>query len=156
MSIFCFLGNVISGIVLGFSAILLPQLEKQRNEPLPDTETSLIGITEGVPFKEENEDFNFSLYYVAGMANFGQVFGSIMGGVLAVIIGRRSTLIIRYATFALSFFFTAGAGGNTTFLVIARFFQGLGIVPTVNQVKRCCILFVPLESRLCYLSECLT
>ena len=43
VSIFCFLGNVISGVVLGFSAILLPQLEKQRNEPLTETEASLIG-----------------------------------------------------------------------------------------------------------------
>ena len=90
------------------------------------------------------------------MANFGQVFGSIMGGVMAMIIGRRLTLIILYATFALSFFFTAGSGGNTTFLVIARFFQGLGIVPTVNQVTRLSLLYMRTSNiQICYSCETL-
>ena len=57
-----------------------------------------------------------------------------MGGVLAVVCGRRLTLILLYATFTLSFFGAAGSGGVTSLLVASRFFQGFGIVSTVNQV----------------------
>ena len=101
---------VSSGTVLGFSAILLPQLRDEMS--LSSDEAS----------------------WIAALSNIGQLFGAVMTGVLSGKFGRRPTLMILCAPLLAGWVTVGLAGERVWMFYLGRVLQGVGVMSSVTQV----------------------
>ena len=99
-----------SGTVLGFSAILLPQLKAEIS--LTDDEAS----------------------WIASLSNIGQLFGAVATGVLSGKFGRRPTLMILCVPLLAGWATMFLAGERVWMFYLGRVFQGVGVMSSVTQV----------------------
>ena len=74
--------------------------------------------------------------FPASIPNLGQTIGAIASGYLATRYGFKKTLLMDYIYLTLGFALSALSQGNFVVLVISRFLQGLGIVSSVNLVRK--------------------
>ena len=105
------MANLTMGAVLGYSAILLPQLESERPD-ITDTERSII----------------------ASVMNVGQLFVALIVGLLAAAIGRKRTVGGFCAASFAGFLICAFSAGETWILSAGRVLQGAAIVCSTVQV----------------------
>ena len=98
------------GTVLGFSAILLPQLKTEIS--LTDDEAS----------------------WIASLSNIGQLFGAVATGVLSGKFGRRPTLMILCVPLLAGWSTMFLAGDKVWMFYLGRVFQGVGVMSSVTQV----------------------
>ena len=99
-----------AGTVLGFSAILLPQLKEEML--LTSDEAS----------------------WIASLSNIGQLFGAVATGVLSGKLGRRPTLMILCAPLLAGWATVALAGRTVWLFYLGRVLQGVGVMSSVTQV----------------------
>ncbi|XP_023335245.1 facilitated trehalose transporter Tret1 isoform X2 [Eurytemora carolleeae] len=98
------------GTVLGFSAILLPQLEKEV---------------------ELSED---DISWIASLSNIGQLGSSIATGILSGKFGRRYTLMMLCVPLLAGWVFIGLSQGSVLYICIGRVLQGVGVMSSVTQV----------------------
>ena len=98
------------GTVLGFSAILLPQLRDEMS--LTSDEAS----------------------WIAALSNIGQLFGAVMTGILSGKLGRRPTLMILCAPLLAGWVTVGLAGDRVWMFYLGRVLQGVGVMSSVTQV----------------------
>ena len=101
---------LILGTVLGFSAILLPQLRDEMS--LSSDEAS----------------------WIAALSNIGQLFGAVMTGVLSGKFGRRPTLMILCVPLLAGWATVGLAGDRVWMFYLGRVLQGVGVMSSVTQV----------------------
>ena len=123
------LANVGGGQVLGFSSILLPQLEEERGQKLDKAEASLIGNL----YLHSTCNF-YDICVKASISTIGQLVGALASAVSASVIGRRRTILLQCGVSAVAFLAAAFSAGDARLLVASRFLQGVGIASTVGQV----------------------
>ena len=97
--------------MLGFSAILLPQLATEIT--LTSDEAS----------------------WIASLSNIGQLFGAIGSGVLASKFGRRPTLMMLCAPLLAGWVTMALSQGKVYMFYLGRILQGVGVMSSVTQVS---------------------
>ena len=112
---------ITAGTVLGFSAILLPQLSSEIS--LSSDEAS----------------------WIASLSNIGQLFGAIGSGILAGKFGRKPTLMLLCAPLLAGWVTIGLSQGKVLLLYLGRILQGVGVMSSVTQVGShiippCCIV----------------
>ena len=103
--------------MLGFSAILLPQLREEFEELSPDEAS-----------------------WIASLSNIGQLFGAVATGVLSGKFGRRPTLMMLCLPLLAGWTVLAMAGHNVWLFYAGRLLQGVGVMSSVTQVSTRTIL----------------
>ena len=98
---------------MGFSGILLPQLEQE-------------GHILSVKTQEAT--------WIASLSNIGQLIGSLLMGVLAGAIGRKKTIMVFCLPLLLGWVIMFISNGDTILLSLGRIFQGIGTMSSVTQV----------------------
>ena len=101
------------GTVLGFSGILLPQLEQE-------------GHIVSVKTQEAS--------WIASLSNIGQLVGSLLMGVFAGAIGRKKTIMLFSLPLLVGWVVMFISNGDTILLCLGRIFQGIGTMSSVTQV----------------------
>ena len=99
------------GTVLGFSAVLLPELREEL----------------GVLDKDEAS-------WIASLSNIGQLGGAIVTGVLAGRFGRRLTIMLLCVPLLAGWVTIGLSGGNVQLIYVGRILQGVGVMSSVTQV----------------------
>ena len=102
------MGNLLTGHILGFSAVFIPKLP----------ELSL-----------------FETSTIAGCANLAQIFGALFGGFVAGAFGRRNAIVIFSAFVAAGWLFIGFSDGNAPAIIIGRVITGFGIMTSAVQVS---------------------
>ena len=102
--------------MLGFSAILLPQLGAEIS--LTSDEAS----------------------WIASLSNIGQLFGAIGSGILAGKFGRRPTLMVLCAPLLAGWLTIGLSQAQVWIIYLGRILQGVGVMSSVTQVSFLVIL----------------
>lgn len=98
------------GTVLGFSAVLLPELEQEVH--LDKDQAS----------------------WIASLSNIGQLFGAIVSGMLSQRLGRKVTMMLLCFPLLAGWIVIGLSNGNLEMLYIGRILQGVGVMSSVTQV----------------------
>lgn len=106
----CLLMNLTIGLLLGYSGILIPQIQTYKN--LTVGEISLI----------------------ATMSNGGQMASALGAGYLAGELGRKNALLLILVPNLAGWIMIGLSQSNVTVLIIGRFLQGFGSVSSIVQV----------------------
>ena len=96
--------------MLGFSAILLPQLDSEMT--ITSDEAS----------------------WIASLSNIGQLFGAIGTGILVGKFGRRPTMMLLYFPLLAGWVTMGLSQGQVWMFYLGRILQGLGVMSSVTQV----------------------
>ena len=70
----------------------------------------------------------------ASLSNIGQLFGSILMGVLAGAIGRKKTIMALCLPLFTGWMIVGLSEGKVTMLYLGRVFQGVGVMSSVTQI----------------------
>ena len=72
--------------------------------------------------------------FAASLSNIGQLFGSILMGVLAGAIGRKKTIMALCVPLFTGWMIVGLSEGKVTMLYLGRVFQGVGVMSSVTQI----------------------
>eukprot|EP00095_Tigriopus_kingsejongensis_P012514 maker-scaffold455_size166772-snap-gene-0.29 protein:Tk12514 transcript:maker-scaffold455_size166772-snap-gene-0.29-mRNA-1 annotation:"hypothetical protein BRAFLDRAFT_82927" len=100
------------GTVLGFSAILLPQLESDGTLSSKSSEAS----------------------WIASLSNIGQLLGALLTGWVSNQFGRKRAIMVLCLPLALGWSMVGLSGGRFEWICVGRVLQGIGIMSSVTQV----------------------
>lgn len=125
------------GTVLGFSAILLPQLENEGLMRAKSDEGSWIGRKLYFPHTFYCYLTPYSLKpcaILASLINIGQVVGSVVTGILAGMLGRKVAIVGASLILVVAWGLIGFSNGVYLYLVIGRLLQGFAILSSLMQV----------------------
>ena len=87
-----------------------------------------------LPFSPSVNEAYKLILIAASLSNVGQLFGSLMMGVLAGAIGRKKTIMIFCLPLLIGWVIVGISEGKTLLLCLGRIFQGIGTMSSVTQV----------------------